>query len=162
MPVEERGDRSVDQIHDHQRKNSFSDPQSSIRLVVTSTNFLGTTLEYGVIAYPDDFAIDSFCVKYTNIPEENIYYKGPDYVKLDKNLQKEFHRRLKIRGIIPSTTNFLHEYMANRDMYSTDSSSSPPPPTNTAPTDQSTPESVGTRLINDEGIPVDYVIGNIV
>ncbi|KAI3835138.1 hypothetical protein MKX03_019764 [Papaver bracteatum] len=158
MPVEERGDKSVDQNHDHEHKNSFSDPQSSIRLVVTSTNFLGTTLEYGVIAYRDDFSIDSFCIKYANGPEEeNIYYKGPDYAKLDKNLQKEFHRRLKIRGIIPSTTNFLHEYMANRDMYSTDSSSSPPTTTIT-PSDQSTPESVGIRLINDEGIPVDYVI----
>ncbi|KAI3856278.1 hypothetical protein MKW92_048445 [Papaver armeniacum] len=157
MPTDHSSTTGDDQNHDHQHKNNFSDPQSSIRLVVTSTNFLGTTLEYGVIAYRDDFSIDSFCIKYANGPEEeNIYYKGPDYVKLDKNLRKEFHRRLKIRGIIPSTTNFLHEYMANRDMYSTDSSSSPPP--TTTPTDQSTPESVGTRLINDEGIPVDYVI----
>ncbi|KAI3899817.1 hypothetical protein MKW92_045852 [Papaver armeniacum] len=139
--VEERGD---------EYKDSVSDPQSSIRLVVSRTNHLGTTLEYGVIAYPDDFSINSFCVKYANYPdEENIYYKGPDYAKLDKNLQKEFHRRLKILGIIPSTTRFLHEYMANRDMCSANS---------LPPTDQSTPESIETTIINDEGIPVHYVV----
>ncbi|XP_026396384.1 uncharacterized protein LOC113291017 [Papaver somniferum] len=62
--IEETGD---DQNH-VQNKDSASDPQSSIHLVVTRTNFLGTTLEYGVIAYPDDFSIDSFCVKYARIP----------------------------------------------------------------------------------------------
>ncbi|RZC94266.1 hypothetical protein C5167_026963 [Papaver somniferum] len=133
-------------------KDSVSDPQSSIRLVVSRTNLLGTTLEYGVIAYPDDFSIDSFCIKYENAPdEENIYYRGPAYAKLDKNLQKEFHRRLKILGIIPSTTRLLHGYMANRDMCSSDSANSPP-------TDQSTPESIETTIINDEGIPVHYVV----
>ncbi|KAI3950748.1 hypothetical protein MKW92_012629 [Papaver armeniacum] len=148
---EENSEESDDQ--NNQDKDSVNDPQSSIRLVVTNTNFRGTTLEYGVIAYPDDFSIDSFCVKYAYAPdEENIYYKGPDYAKLDKNLRKEFHRRLKIIGIIPSTTNFLHEYMANRGMYSSDSSSSPPP------TDQITPESLLTPFLNDEGIPADPAI----
>ncbi|KAI3858363.1 hypothetical protein MKX03_024687 [Papaver bracteatum] len=95
-----------------------------------------------------------FCIKYANAPdEENIYYRGLAYANLDKNLQKEFHRRLKILGIIPSTTRFLHEYMANRDMCSSDSANSPP-------TDQSTPESIETTIINDEGIPVHYVVGH--
>ncbi|RZC89908.1 hypothetical protein C5167_028974 [Papaver somniferum] len=148
--IERSGDVLDDQNHD-KYKDSVGDPQSSIRLVVTGTNFLGTTLEYGVIAYPDDFSIDSFCIKYANAPdEENIYYRGPDYAKLDKNLQKEFHRRLKMIGIIPSTTNFLHEYMANRDMCSSDSSNPSPPTIN-----QPTPEPIGTTLFNDEGIPVD-------
>ncbi|KAI3912897.1 hypothetical protein MKW98_012839 [Papaver atlanticum] len=154
--IEETGDEPDDQNH-VQNKDSASDPQSSIRLVVTQTNFIETTLEYGVIAYPDDFSIDSFCVKYANIPEENIYYRGPDYAKFDKNLRKEFHRRLKIRGIIPSTTKFLHEYMANRDMCSSDSSNSPTPTP-----DASIPESVETTLFTDEGFPVDPDIGNTV
>lgn len=34
---------------------------------------------------------------------------------LDENLQKAFHKYLEIRGIKPSTTNFLHEYMINKD-----------------------------------------------
>ncbi|KAI3870826.1 hypothetical protein MKX03_006810 [Papaver bracteatum] len=142
--VEERGDESDNKNHD---------PQSSIRLVVSRTNCLGTTLEYDVIAFPDDFSIDSFCVKYADYPdEESIYYRGPDYAKLDKNLQKEFRRRLKIIGIIPSTTRFLHEYMANRDMYLSNSANSPPP------TDQSTLKSNENIIINDEGIPVHYAV----
>ncbi|KAI3912898.1 hypothetical protein MKW98_012840 [Papaver atlanticum] len=141
--IEETGDEPGDQNHD-QDKDSASGPQSSIRLVVTQTNFLETTLEYGVIAYPDNFSIDSFCVKYAKTPERNICYKGPDYAKLDKNLRKEFHRRLKIRGIIPSTTNFLHEYMANRDVCSSDSSNSSP-----TTTDQSTPEAIKTTFAED-------------
>ncbi|KAI3912894.1 hypothetical protein MKW98_012836 [Papaver atlanticum] len=148
--IEGSGDELDNQNHD-KHKDSFGDLQSSIRLVVSGTNFLGTTLEYGVIAYPDDFSIDSFCIKYTNAPdEENIYYRGPEYAKLDKNLQKEFRRRLKIIGIVPSTTNFLHEYMANRDMCSSDSSNPSPPATNQPP-----PEPIETTLFNDEGIPVD-------
>ncbi|XP_026413153.1 uncharacterized protein LOC113308919 isoform X2 [Papaver somniferum] len=146
--VEERSDESDNQDHD-QHKDSVGDPQSSIRLVVSRTNYFGTTLEYGVIAYPDDFSIESFCIKYANAPdEENIYYRGPDYA----NLQKEFQRRLKIIGIIPSTTNFLHEYMTNRDMCSSDSANSPPL------TDQSPTESIQSTLINDEGIPVDFAV----
>ncbi|XP_026440144.1 uncharacterized protein At2g39795, mitochondrial-like isoform X2 [Papaver somniferum] len=159
--VEEMGDELDSENHDQHKDSIVSDPQSSIRLVVTGTNSLGTTLEYGVIAYPDDFLIDSFCVKYANAPdEENIYYKGPDYAKLDKNLRKEYHRRLKILGIIPSTANFLHKYMANRDMCLSDSSNSPPPPRTTTSTDQSTPKSVKTRhiLFSDEGLAVHRVI----
>ncbi|MCL7036113.1 hypothetical protein MKW94_002683 [Papaver nudicaule] len=147
----------VDGVNKEEKRVDESDSvssvlQSSIRLVVTSTNFRGTTLEYGVIAYPDDFLIDSFCIKYANAPdEENIYYKGPDYAKLDSNLQREFKRRLKIRGIIPSTTCFLHKYMAYRDKYSSAYSSSFPT------TDQLTPESLLTPFLNDEGIPADPV-----
>ncbi|KAI3883716.1 hypothetical protein MKX03_015578 [Papaver bracteatum] len=78
--VKESGD---DQNHD-QYKDSVSNPQSSIRLVITCTNYWGTTLEYGVIAYPDEFSVDSFCINYADAPEddlENIYYTGPDYVR---------------------------------------------------------------------------------
>ncbi|KAI3894084.1 hypothetical protein MKX03_013281 [Papaver bracteatum] len=151
---EENSDKSDNQ--NDQDKDSVNDPQSSISLVVTntpsggdererwdegSTNFRGTTLEYGVIAYPDEFSIHSFCIKYAYAPdEENIYYKGLDYA------------RLKLIGITPSTTNFLHEYMANRYMYSSDSSNSP------TPTDQITPESLLTPFLNDEGIPADPAI----
>ncbi|RZC53019.1 hypothetical protein C5167_011869 [Papaver somniferum] len=156
---EENSDESDNQ--NDQDKDSVNDPQSSIRLVVTNTNYLGTTLVYGVIAYPDGFSIDSFCIKYAYAPdEENIYYKGLDYAKLDNDLQKEYQRRLKIIGITPGTTNFLHEYMANRDMYSSDSSNSPPPTTTTTTTtiDQITPESLLTTFLNDEGIPANPAI----
>ena len=35
--------------------------------------------------------------------------------ELDENLQKAFHKYLEIRGIKPSATNFLHEYMINKE-----------------------------------------------
>lgn len=39
-----------------------------------------------------------------------------DFIRdLDENLQKSFHKYLEIRGIKPSTTSFLHEYMINKD-----------------------------------------------
>ena len=34
---------------------------------------------------------------------------------LDEDLQKAFRRYLNIRGIKPSTINFLHEYMINKN-----------------------------------------------
>jgi complement component 1 Q subcomponent-binding protein len=34
---------------------------------------------------------------------------------LDENLQRAFHKYLELRGISPMTTNFLHEYMINKD-----------------------------------------------
>lgn len=34
---------------------------------------------------------------------------------LDENLKKAFHKYLEIRGIKPSSTNFLFEYMVNKD-----------------------------------------------
>ena len=37
------------------------------------------------------------------------------YSDLDENLQKAFHKYLEIRGIKPSTTNFLQEYMFAKD-----------------------------------------------
>lgn len=34
---------------------------------------------------------------------------------LDENLQKGFYKYLDVRGIKPSTTNYLREYMADKD-----------------------------------------------
>lgn len=34
---------------------------------------------------------------------------------LDENLQNAFHKYLEVRGIKPSTVNFLQGYMANKD-----------------------------------------------
>ena len=40
------------------------------------------------------------------------FFFGSD---LDENLQNAFHKHLEIRGIKPSTTNVLFDYMANKD-----------------------------------------------
>ncbi|KAM1579548.1 hypothetical protein ACFXTI_041475 [Malus domestica] len=89
--------------------------QSSIPLVVTVSKGNGPVLEFSVTAYPDEFQIDSLAVKNPEDSEDQIAYEGPDFHDLDENLQKAFHKYLEVRGIKPSTTNFLHEYMLNKD-----------------------------------------------
>uniref|UniRef100_A0A5B7BWQ4 Mitochondrial glycoprotein family protein n=1 Tax=Davidia involucrata TaxID=16924 RepID=A0A5B7BWQ4_DAVIN len=89
--------------------------QSSIPLVVSISKKGGPCLEFGCTAFPDEIAIDSLSVKDPENSEDQIAYEGPDFSDLDENLQKAFHKYLEIRGIKPSTTNFLHEYMINKD-----------------------------------------------
>ncbi|KAM1219280.1 hypothetical protein PS1_046765 [Malus domestica] len=89
--------------------------QSSIPLVVTVSKGNGPVVEFSVTAYPDEFQIDSLAVKNPEDSEDQIAYEGPDFHDLDENLQKAFHKYLEVRGILPSTTNFLHEYMLNKD-----------------------------------------------
>lgn len=90
--------------------------QSSIPLVVTVTKKSGPSLEFSCTAFPDKISIDGLAVRHPeNAPEEQIAYEGPDFNDLDENLQKAFHKYLELRGIKPSTTNFLHEYMINKD-----------------------------------------------
>ncbi|CAN4089162.1 unnamed protein product [Withania somnifera] len=92
-----------------------SGTQSQIPLVVRVSKKNGPSLEFGLTACPDEIAIDSLSIKDPTVPEDQIAYEGPDFSDLDENLQKAFHKYLEIRGIKPSTTNFLHEYMINRD-----------------------------------------------
>ncbi|RWR92443.1 Mitochondrial glycoprotein [Cinnamomum micranthum f. kanehirae] len=89
--------------------------QSSIPLVVSVSKIHGPTLEFNCTAYADEVAIDSLSVREREASEDQIPYEGPDFSDLDENLQKAFHKYLTIRGIKPSTTNFLHEYMINKD-----------------------------------------------
>ncbi|GMH04248.1 hypothetical protein Nepgr_006087 [Nepenthes gracilis] len=89
--------------------------QSSLPLIVSVSKKDGPFLEFGCTAFPDEIAIDSLSLKNPASPDDQIAYEGPDFTDLDENLQKAFHKFLEIRGIKPSTTNFLHEYMINKD-----------------------------------------------
>ncbi|XP_020108645.1 uncharacterized protein At2g39795, mitochondrial-like [Ananas comosus] len=90
--------------------------QSSIPLTVNVTKGDGLSLEFTCTAYPDEIVIDSMSVRENKqSDEEMLAYEGPDFNDLDENLQKAFHKYLEIRGISPMTTNFLHEYMINKD-----------------------------------------------
>ncbi|TKY56789.1 mitochondrial protein [Spatholobus suberectus] len=89
--------------------------QSSIPLAVSVYKKGGPYLEFNCVGYPDEIVIDSLSVKNPDLAEDQIAYEGPDFQDLDENLQKSFHKYLEIRGIKPSTTNFLHEYMINKD-----------------------------------------------
>ncbi|KAK6156181.1 hypothetical protein DH2020_010429 [Rehmannia glutinosa] len=88
--------------------------QSSIPLVVRISKKSGPCLEFGCTAYPDEIAIENLSVKDPENSEDQIAYEGPDFGDLDENLQKAFHKYLEIRGIKPSTTNFLHGYMIDK------------------------------------------------
>ncbi|GAB4827500.1 hypothetical protein Ancab_034383 [Ancistrocladus abbreviatus] len=89
--------------------------QSSIPLVVNISKKDRPSLEFGCTAFPDEITIDSLSLKNPEISDDQIAYEGPDFSDLDENLQKAFHKYLEIRGIKPSATNFLHEYMINKD-----------------------------------------------
>ncbi|KAK4487835.1 hypothetical protein RD792_003571 [Penstemon davidsonii] len=89
--------------------------QSNIPLIVKISKKSGPSLEFGCSAYPDEIAIESLSVKNPENTEDDIAYEGPDFQDLDENLQKAFHKYLEVRGIKPSTTNFLHGYMVDKD-----------------------------------------------
>eukprot|EP00262_Sarcandra_glabra_P018193 TRINITY_DN6462_c0_g1_i2.p1 TRINITY_DN6462_c0_g1~~TRINITY_DN6462_c0_g1_i2.p1 ORF type:complete len:138 (+),score=28.35 TRINITY_DN6462_c0_g1_i2:151-564(+) len=89
--------------------------QSSIPLIITVSKETGPSLEFGCTTYPDEVLIDCMSVKEREASEDQIAYEGSDFSDLDENLQKGFHKYLEIRGIKASTTNFLHEYMINKD-----------------------------------------------
>ncbi|PIA60491.1 hypothetical protein AQUCO_00300174v1 [Aquilegia coerulea] len=88
---------------------------SSIPLVVTVSKKCQPSLEFGVTAFADEVSIDCMSVKESIVSEDELPYEGPDFTSLDENLQKAFLKYLELRGIKPSTTNFLHEYMINKD-----------------------------------------------
>ncbi|XP_072977716.1 uncharacterized protein At2g39795, mitochondrial-like [Typha angustifolia] len=109
-------DREADDDEDGDDKDNEKPSQSSIPLTVNVSKGEGPSLEFNCTAYPDEIVIDSMSVRENNPSEEEmIAYEGPDFNDLDENLQKAFHKYLEIRGISPMTTNFLHEYMINKD-----------------------------------------------
>ncbi|XP_050250601.1 uncharacterized protein At2g39795, mitochondrial-like [Quercus robur] len=71
-------------------------------------------LEFSCISYPDEIEIDSLVFKLPEISDDENTYEGPSFIDMDKDLQKAFKRYLRIRGIKPSTFNFLHKYMINK------------------------------------------------
>ncbi|KAI3705620.1 hypothetical protein L1987_75859 [Smallanthus sonchifolius] len=94
---------------------SDKDDQASLPMVVKVSKEGGPSLEFSVTAYPDEIVIESLSVKDPEMTEDQLPYEGPRFDELDENLQKAFHKYLEIRGIKPGMTNFLHEYMVNKD-----------------------------------------------
>lgn len=105
------GEEGDDGDDDQEEKGS----PSQLPLVVRVSKSKGPCLEFGCTAYPDEITIDSLSIKDPNDSEDHVAYEGPDFLDLDENLQKAFHKYLEIRGIRPSATNFLHDYMINKD-----------------------------------------------
>ncbi|XP_010504418.1 PREDICTED: uncharacterized protein At2g39795, mitochondrial-like [Camelina sativa] len=91
--------------------------ETSIPLVVTVTKKSGLSLEFSCTAFPDEVVIDGLSV---NRPEDSsseelLKYDGPDFQELDENMRKSFHKFLDSRGINASATDFLYEYMMDKD-----------------------------------------------
>ncbi|XP_020244610.1 uncharacterized protein At2g39795, mitochondrial-like, partial [Asparagus officinalis] len=115
----EEPDRDNDnEDEDEEGDNGASPSQSSIPLTVSVNKGQGPSLEFMCTAYADEIVIDAMSVREDGLkkdPEETLAYEGPDFNDLDENLQKAFHKYLELRGVTPITTNFLHEYMINKD-----------------------------------------------
>ncbi|KAI4354564.1 hypothetical protein L6164_003414 [Bauhinia variegata] len=89
--------------------------ESSFPLVVSISKGNRVSLEFGLTAFPDEIVIDSLSIKDSENSEEDLPYEGPDFHDLDENLQKAFHKYLEIRGIKPSITNHLYDYMNSKE-----------------------------------------------
>ncbi|KAJ0979559.1 hypothetical protein J5N97_015033 [Dioscorea zingiberensis] len=90
--------------------------QSSLPLTVVITKKEGPILEFNCTAYPDEVVIDNISVRENEqAGDDTLAYEGPDFNDLDEDLQKAFHKYLELRGISAPNTNFLLEYMINKD-----------------------------------------------
>ncbi|KAK1355273.1 Mitochondrial glycoprotein [Heracleum sosnowskyi] len=115
MPIITADEDNNDKDSDADNDTDEDKRESSMSLVVRLSKSSGLVLEFGCTAYPDEISIDTLSVKDPDNVEDPVAYEGPDFSDLDENLQKSFHKYLEIRGIKPSMTNHLYEYMLNKD-----------------------------------------------
>nr|VDD09670.1 unnamed protein product [Brassica oleracea] len=113
---------SMDEHEDGMDDNEDGDEkanETNIPLVVTVTKKSGLSLEFSCTAFPDAIVIDGLSVshsdKSSSEEEEQMTYDGPDFQELDENMCRSFHKFLEARGIKPSVTDFMHEYMMKKD-----------------------------------------------
>lgn len=129
---EEDEDEDDDNEDEHGADDNDEDEGDfSIALVVMVSKRNSPTLEFACTAYLDEISIDSVAFRSSGIKdveeEEDIDiedidvedteddYQGPDFSDLDENLQKAFRKYLEVRGIKNNITEFLYEYMANKE-----------------------------------------------
>ncbi|KAJ6717953.1 COMPLEMENT COMPONENT 1 [Salix purpurea] len=113
--IDDNAGQQTDNDVDDGNDDSQRPVQSSIPLVVTISKKCGTCLEFNCVAYADEIKIDSMSITGSETSEDQMPYDGPNFHDFDEKLKKGFHKYLEIRGIKASTTNFLHEYMINKD-----------------------------------------------
>ncbi|KAG5403871.1 hypothetical protein IGI04_009990 [Brassica rapa subsp. trilocularis] len=94
---------------DEAKKEEPNDPQAEVLIGISmvinvSKHDYAPCLEFLANAYIDEIVINA------------IYVRQPQELSdLDENLQKAFHRFLEIRGIKPNITEFVADYLANKD-----------------------------------------------
>ncbi|KAG2325679.1 hypothetical protein Bca4012_040178 [Brassica carinata] len=112
-------DEHEDDVDDNEDGRNEKANETSIPLVVTVTKKSGLSLEFSCTAFPDEILIDGLSVnhpeKSSSSEEEQLAYDGPDFQELDENMRKSFHKFLEARGIKPSVTDFMYEYMMKKD-----------------------------------------------
>ncbi|KAL5709460.1 hypothetical protein ACHQM5_020144 [Ranunculus cassubicifolius] len=115
--AEDENENDQDEDKDDEGKDDEeSDPASSLAMVVSvSKGKNEPCLEFCCTAYSDEIVIDSLFVKNPESSDDGFDYEGPDFADLDQELQEAFNVYLQDRGIKPSTTNFLFEYMFNKE-----------------------------------------------
>ncbi|CAH8363501.1 unnamed protein product [Eruca vesicaria subsp. sativa] len=113
--MDENEDDGMDDNEDGNEKAN----ETSIPLVVTVTKKSGLSLEFSCTAFPDAIVIDGLSVNHSEKSSseegEQLTYDGPDFQELDENMRKSFHKFLEARGIKPSVTDFMYEYMMKKD-----------------------------------------------
>lgn len=93
-----------------------NDKKMNIPMVVTVCKKSGgSILEFSCTAFPEEIVIDSLGFKDPEHAQDQFAYEGPDFMNLDESLKKSLHKYLEMRGIKPSTTNFLYECIINKD-----------------------------------------------
>ncbi|KAK9164789.1 hypothetical protein Syun_005691 [Stephania yunnanensis] len=114
-------DEVADDDDDNQSDNDDNSDQFTISLTVTVLKGDGPRLEFSCTATPDQISIDTMIIKDPDTAaaaaslEHQILYEGPEFSDLDENLQKAFYTYLEDRGIKSSLTNFLQEYMNDKE-----------------------------------------------
>ncbi|KAJ4904722.1 Mitochondrial glycoprotein family protein [Raphanus sativus] len=112
-------DEHEDDVDDNEDGRNEKANETSIPLVVTVTKKSGLSLEFSCTAFPDEIVIDGLSVnhpeKSSSSEEEQLAYDGPDFQELDENMRKSFHKFLEARGIKPSVTDLMYEYMMKKD-----------------------------------------------
>ncbi|KAG5403872.1 hypothetical protein IGI04_009991 [Brassica rapa subsp. trilocularis] len=74
----------------------------------------GPCLDFIAKAYVGEIVIEAVYVE-EEPRKHTCPYQGPDFDDLDDNLQKAFHRFLEVRGIKPTFTEFVVDYMADKE-----------------------------------------------
>ncbi|GLJ55245.1 hypothetical protein SUGI_1185310 [Cryptomeria japonica] len=108
--VDQEGEDDDD---DDEEGKGSQQPQLNFNVTISKGD--GPCLEFNCSAYPDEIVIDMMSTKQPKGNDDVLAYEGPAFTDLDENLQKSFHKYLEIRGVKGSLSNFLLEYMINKD-----------------------------------------------
>lgn len=104
---EEDGDSDIASVEPH------------VYLTVTISKGEGPFLEFICTGYAKEVSIDAMAFKHpqkkASDEGDRIPYDGPDFNDLDESLQKALQKYLEVRGIKPVLTNYLSEYVINKE-----------------------------------------------